>query len=275
MSPRNGSIATAMTVKTAFAAAAFAALVAASPAQAHFQLLYTPQVNLAKPGEVPLKMVFWHPMENGHVMDMGEPEAFFLVFKGERQDLSEALTPITFKGAQNEAKAYSASVPVKRNGDYILALVPAPYYEESEDIFIQQLTKSYLNKGGIPTGWSEPVGLATEIVPLNKPTNLIAGSSFSGVLLSEGEPVPGAEIEVEYMAAEPDMEADTAGAATVSPMPGGAIVAVTDANGVFTFGIPKAGFWGFAALGSGPMNEHEGKELSQDAVIWVRAHDLK
>jgi cobalt/nickel transport protein len=52
-------------------------------------------------------------------------------------------------------------------------------------------------------------------------------------------------------------------------------VAVTDADGRFTFGIPRAGFWGFAALGSGPETEHEGKELSQDAVLWVRAFALE
>jgi len=35
--------------------------------------------------------------------------------------------------------------------------------------------------------------------------------------------------------------------------------------------MPKAGWWGFAALGAGPDKEFEGRELSQDAVIWVQA----
>jgi len=112
-------------------------------------------------------------------------------------------------------------------------------------------------------------------VPLNKPTNIIAGSTFTGQLLSEGKPVAGAEIEIEYIAAEPDMETLAAGPATVGAMPGGAVVALTDANGIFTFGIPRAGHWGFAALGSGPATEHEGKELSQDAVIWITAADME
>ena len=77
------------------------------------------------------------------------------------------------------------------------------------------------------------------------------------------------------MAAEPDMNANTPVAPKASPMPGGAVVAISDENGYFTFGVPKAGFWGFAALGSGPVKEHEGKELSQDAVIWVRAYDVE
>ncbi|SDE38177.1 DUF4198 domain-containing protein [Rhodospira trueperi] len=255
--------------------AAAALILSAAPALAHFQLAYTPEVNLEKPGEVSMKFFFWHPMENGHAMDMGAPSELALYFKGEKTDLTDRLAPVTFHAAHNEAQGYEATIPVKRNGDYIVAFTPAPYYEESEDIYIQQITKSYLNKGGAPTGWNEPVGLPTEIVPLNKPTNVIAGSTFSGVLLSDGEPVAGAEIEIEYMAAPPDMETNRPTEPTAGPMPGGTVVAITDADGAFTFGIPKAGFWGFAALGSGPATEFEGKELSQDAVLWVRAYDME
>ncbi|MBK5934477.1 cobalt/nickel transport protein [Rhodovulum imhoffii] len=251
-----------------------ATLAGVTPALAHFQLAYTGQANLEAPARLPVKLIFWHPMENGHAMDIGQPEDVFYVFKGERHDLSESLTPITFTGAQNAAQAYEVTLPVKRNGDYILGVVPTPYYEGSEDIYIQQFTKSFLNKGGIPTGWNDPLGLPAEIVPLNKPTNVIAGSTFSGRVLSAGAPVAGAEIEIEYLAAEPDTQTNTVSAVAAGPMPGGAIVAIADENGVFTFGVPKAGHWGFAALGVGPDTEHEGKALSQDAVIWIKAYDL-
>ncbi|AHM05289.1 Additional periplasmic component NikK of nickel ECF transporter [Roseibacterium elongatum DSM 19469] len=255
--------------------ATLAALALANPAAAHFQLIYNPEANPTSPGEMPLLLTFWHPHENGHAMDMGTPQEVFYVFRGERVDISDSLTPVTFTGAHNSAAAFQATLPVRRNGDYTVALVPEPYFEEAEGIYIQQLTTVYLNKGGIPTDWSEPVGLPTEFVPLNRPYNVIAGSTFSAQLLSDGEPVPGAEIEIEYLAAEPDMETFSAGEATAQPMPGGAIVALTDANGVFTFGVPRAGFWGFAALGAGPETEHEGAELSQDAVIWIRAYDME
>jgi cobalt/nickel transport protein len=244
-------------------------------APAHFQLVHTPEVNIDKPGELPLKLIFWHPMSNGHVMDMGDPEELFVFFKGERTDLKDTLEPITFHGASNQAKGFDASTKIKRNGDYVVVVVPAPYFEESEDKYIQQITKSYVNKGGVPSGWQEAVGLPTEIVPLNKPYGVMVGSTFSGVVLSAGKPVAGAEIEIEYMTAEPDMAANKPKPPTAEPIPGGAIVALTDADGVFTFGIPRAGFWGFAALEVGPATEHEGKPLSQDAVIWVRAHELK
>ncbi|MBN2752981.1 MAG: DUF4198 domain-containing protein [Rhodospirillaceae bacterium] len=255
--------------------AALAGIAFTSAAQAHFQLVYTPEVNLHKAGNVPFRLTFWHPMENGHVMDMGQPQEFFVVTKDGKTDMKAALKSITFKGAENAAKAFSVDLPVKKNGDYVVALVPAPYLEKSEDIYIQQITKSFVNKGGLPTNWADPVGLPTEIVPLNKPTNILAGSTFSGIVLSEGKPVAGIEIEIEYIAAAPDMKANAAGKPSVKAPEGGAIVAVTDANGVFTFGVPKAGFWGFAALGSGAAKEFQGKELSQDAVIWVRAYDFK
>ena len=257
------------------AAIGVAALLAPLAAAAHFQLVYTPEVNLTKAGNVPVKLIFWHPFENGHVMDMGEVIDFYAVNRGKKIDLKDTLKQIKFEGSENTATAYDASVPLKRSGDYVLVAVPSPYYEESEDIYIQQIAKSYLNLNEVPTDWMEPQGLPTEIIPLNKPTNIVAGSTFTGRVMADGKPVPGAEIEVEYMAAEPSMDENKPKDPTASPMPGGALVAVSDDNGYFTFGIPKAGFWGFAALGSGNTKEHEGKELSQDAVIWVRAFDVK
>ncbi|KPN62668.1 cobalt/nickel transport protein [Aliiroseovarius crassostreae] len=244
-------------------------------ASAHFQLNYTKDALIERPGDVPMGLIFWHPMKNGHVMDMGQPQEFFMVHNGEKTDLMDRLEPATFKGASNEAAAYRASVPVKRSGDYVVVTVPAPYYEQSEGIYIQQIAKVVLNRNTLPTDWDQPVGLPTEILPLNKPYNVITGSTFSGQVLSEGKPVAGAEIEIEYMSAEPDLERFATSDSTAQPMGGGTIVALTDANGVFTFGIPKSGYWGFAALGTGPETEHEGKELSQDAVLWIRAEDLK
>ncbi|PLX37807.1 MAG: DUF4198 domain-containing protein [Hyphomicrobiales bacterium] len=250
-------------------------LFAVTSATAHFQLIYTQETQIGKPGDVPVKLIFWHPFENGHVMDMGRPLAFFAVHRGKKIDLMDTLRETTFTGSGNSAIAYDASVPVKRSGDYILAVTPAPYLEKSEDVYIQQITKAYLNRSTLPTDWTTPLGLKTEIIPLNKPTNVIAGSTFSGRVMADGKPVAGAEIEIEYMAAEPDMATNTAKAPVAGPMPGGSVVALADDNGYFTFGIPKAGYWGFAALGSGPDTEYEGKKLSQDAVIWIRAYDVK
>jgi len=244
-------------------------------ARAHFQLIYTPQINLQKAGDVPLKLLFWHPMDNGHVMTMDKPLEFYSSFKGKKTDLLATLKAITFTGLENANNAYEATVKLKRNGDYALVVVPKPYFEKSEDIYIQQITKTYLNKGEIPTNWNEPLGLKTEIIPLNKPYSTIAGSTFSGIVLSQGKPVGGVEVEIEHLSAEPDMALNKPRSARKALIPGGAIVAITDANGKFTFGIPKAGYWGFAALGTGPDTSFEDKVLSQDALLWIKAFELK
>jgi cobalt/nickel transport protein len=246
-----------------------------SAASAHFQLLYTPEVNLEKAGDVTFKMLFWHPLENGHMMDMAMPEAVYYRHKGKRVDLLEQVKAITYYGPENHAAAFEVTTSIKRLGDYVFVVEPAPYLEPSEDIYIQQFTKSYVNRGGVPTDWMEPVGLTAEIIPMNKPTNVIAGSTFSGLVVAEGQPVAGAEIEIEYITAGLDVINNATKDPVVAPMPGGAIVAISDASGYFSFGIPKAGFWGFSALGVGPDKENNGKSLSQDAVIWIRAYDLK
>ncbi|SIS70946.1 hypothetical protein SAMN05878426_1021, partial [Phaeovulum vinaykumarii] len=33
-------------------------------AAAHFQLIYAPQTNVERPGDLPLLLAFWHPFEN-------------------------------------------------------------------------------------------------------------------------------------------------------------------------------------------------------------------
>ncbi len=48
-----------------------------------------------------------------------------------------------------------------------------------------------------------------------------------------------------------------------------------DANGIFTFGIPKAGWWGFAALDLDPEYTYKDRKCSRDAVIWIKAVDMK
>lgn len=261
-------------MKKLLAGVAIATIAFVGTAQAHFQLLYTPEVMVEDAKEIPLKMMFGHPMENGHAMDMGAPLAFDVYFKGKKKDLLSTLKPIMWKAPHNESKGYETTYKIKRNGDYIFVLTPAPYYEKSEDIYIQQITKSFVNKA-MPVDWAEPVGLKTEIVPLNKPYQNYVGSTFTGKLLSDGKPKSGVECEIEYINPTIDVKGNAFSAENTGPVPGSAIVAVTDDNGMFTFGLPRAGTWGFACLGSGPDTAFEGKELSQDAVIWIDVKDFK
>lgn len=253
-------------------------LMAATPAMAHFQMVYTPEAALEKGATLDLKLVFTHPFEAGHTMDMGTPQEFYVINKGRKKDLKSALKPITWQSLTNSGKAYEAEYKVRSMGDYVFVLVPEPYYEGEEEIYIQQITKVVINNAGLPTDWDSPVGLPTEIKPLDKPYALWTGNVFRGVVLSDGKPVPGAEIEVEYMNHPPVEGKNEFQKEGMAEAPQDAYVTmgiVADDNGEFVYGIPKAGWWGFCALGSGPQKEYKGKELSQDAVIWVHAKDMK
>ncbi|MDY0094019.1 MAG: DUF4198 domain-containing protein [Candidatus Vecturithrix sp.] len=262
----------------------------ASAAFAHFQMIYTPKAALGEEdaSKIPLTLVFTHPFEAGHTMNMGmgadgkiqPPAMFAVVNKGEKTDLFDTLKPITFKSLTNEGQGYETEYRLKGMGDFIFCLDPGPYYEESEDIYIQQVTKVIVNKGGAPTDWDAEVGLPVEIMPLDKPYALWTGNVFRGVVMrKEGDkmvPVPFVEIEVEYM--NHDIDGNSFVEAAKVEAPNDALVTMgikANANGEFSFGIPKAGWWGFCALGAGGELQHDGKELSLDAVIWIQAVDMK
>ncbi|MCA1944388.1 MAG: DUF4198 domain-containing protein [Desulfovibrio sp.] len=263
------------------------ALAIPATAQAHFQMLYTPEIALNEGGEMVLKIVFTHPFDAGHTMDMGPVQEFYVLqqrgSEGEpkKVDLKQYLKEIKWKGHSNAAVAYEAVLPktvVRSMGDYVFVLVPSPYLEKEEDAYIQQITKLVVNVGGVPGNWSAPVGLPAEIIPFDKPYANWAGGVFRGQVLSEGKPVEHAELEVEYLNHEPDMKANTfkEQAAVTAPHDSMMTMGVlANAQGEFTIGLAKAGWWGVCALGAGPEKEYQGKELSQDAVIWVKAFEMK
>jgi cobalt/nickel transport protein len=249
-----------------------------APAFAHFQMIYTPESALEKAETINLKLVFTHPFEAGHTMDMGKPEQFFVVRKGKKNDLLDTLKPINWTSLTNSGAAYETSYKLRGMGDNVFCLVPSPYYEAEEDVYIQQLSKMVVNTAGFPTDWDAEVGLPAEIVPLDKPYGLWTGNVFRGIVKGDGKPVPYAEIEVEYMNHQPLMATNGFAKKAEVEAPQDAFVTMTikaNANGEFAFGIPRAGWWGFCALGVGSASEYKGKELSQDAVIWVQARDMK
>jgi len=253
-------------------------LLLAPPAMAHFQMIYTPESALAQGGEIGLDLVFTHPFDAGHTMDMGQPEQFFVVRKERKTDLLATLKPMVWASLTNSGAAYETTYKLRGMGDNVFCLVPAPYYEKEEDIYIQQVTKMIVNTAGFPTDWDAPAGLPTEILPLDKPYALWTGNVFRGVVLSDGKPVPNAEIEVEYLnhAPLPDKNAFATAGEVEAPQDAFVTMGIrANAAGEFAFGIPRAGWWGFCALGVGPAKEFKGKELSQDAVIWVQARDMK
>lgn len=266
--------------------AAACVLTLVSSAFAHFMVMYTPEIALPEGRDLDMRIVFTHPAEAGHTMDMGGVEEFYVVkqrgdAKPKKVDLMQYLKEITWNNPESANKAFSALIPkkvVRSMGDYVFVMKPGYYFEKEEDVYMQQFTKLILNVGGVPGNWAEPVGLPCEIVPLIKPYGVWTGNVFKAQVLSNGKPVAGAEVEVEYMSHMPDLKSDSMPAKSSVTYPQDSFITqtiFTDVNGYITFGIPKAGWWGFAALGVGPEKEYKGKELGQDAVIWVKAEDMK
>jgi cobalt/nickel transport protein len=241
-------------------------------------------------GAVPFKLVFTHPFNAGHTMDIGLNEAgdvlgfqeFEIVHRGESVSALDALEEISFASLENSGVAYDLlldrELGLRGGGDWVLVGVPHPYYEGSEDIYIQQVTKVMVNRGGIASDWSDRVADGyPEIVPFVKPYAVWEGGMFSGkVVDGAGNPVPLAEIEVEYINYQIDMEENRFfGDPAIEKEGHGAATILADRQGNFSFVPPRAGYWGFAALGAGGDLMHDGKELSQDAVLWIEAKALE
>jgi len=243
------------------------ALSASLVASAHFQIL-VPDTDLA--GEdartVSLEILFTHPMEAGPVMEMGEPAQFGVMIGGEKADLRESLISRKLE----EKTAYTATYTVKQPGDHVFYIEPAPYWEPAEQKMIIHYTKVVVNAFGEEEGWDAAVGFPVEIEPLVRPYGLWTGNAFRGIVRKNGAPVPFAEIEVEYW------NRDQA----VTPPADAFITQVikADSNGVFSYTMPKAGWWSFAALvdGDQPMTSPDGDEVDVElgGLIWVRCVDM-
>ncbi|MDR1701171.1 MAG: DUF4198 domain-containing protein [Sporomusaceae bacterium] len=250
---------------------------AAMTCSAHFVIMYTPETLLENGGNINMKNVFGHPFEASVTMHMEKPNAFFVVHREKRTDLLNTLKPISWQSLENSERAWENSYQIRSMGDYVFCLDPVPYFDKEENKYIHQITKMIVNNGGLPTDWDANMGLKTEIVPLDKPYALLTGNVFRGIVLSEGQPVPYAEIEVEYLNHAPDMRLNSFATKADTIASHDAFVAMTikaNANGEFAFGIPRAGWWGFASIGTGPDKMLNGQEVEQDAVIWIQARDM-
>ena len=247
-----------------------ALMLAASPAaRAHFQELI-PSTDIVTPEAgrtVTLDMVFTHPMDGGPVMEMGAPARFGVVVNGETQDLTDSLEPMEIDGST----AYRASYDIRGPGDHVFFIEPAPYWEPAEQVHIIHYTKVVVEAFGAEEGWDALVGLPVEIAPLVRPYGLWTGNLFSGIVLRDGAPVPYAEVEVEYRNSDGDV--------TPPADPFITQVIKADANGVFSYAMPRAGWWGFAALleGEAEMETPEGTPAGVElgALMWVRVTDME
>ncbi|WP_420863244.1 DUF4198 domain-containing protein [Algirhabdus cladophorae] len=243
--------------------ASFASLIAATPVLAHYGMIIPndPMISQQDGRSVDLTMSFSHPFEMDGMM-LDTPVSFAVTYEGTTTDLLGELQSETIMDDQG----YTLSYQLERPGTYIFTMEPQPYWEPAEDAFIIHYTKTYVTAYGDDEGWDTELGLKTEIVPLSKPFGLWEHNVFQGIVKMDSEPVPYAEVEVEFFN-------DGAGAT----VPDELMITQTvkaDAAGVFTYAPPSDGWWGFAALNTADYTlteEGSGKEKAVElgAVIWV------
>lgn len=229
---------------------------------AHFGMLI-PSDNMVMQNDdrtVTLHLSFSHPMEMVG-MELVKPKAVMVETGGKKYNLMDVLKSTRVM----DQSAWEVDYQVKRPGVYTFYMEPQPYWEPAEDVFIIHYTKTVVTAFGDDEGWDREIGLKTEIVPLSKPFGLYAGNVFQGIVKFDGKSVPYAEVEVEFYNRGKKAQAPTDYMVTQTVK--------ADQNGVFTYAVPKAGWWGFAALNEADYKlktktgEEKGVELG--AVIWV------
>jgi cobalt/nickel transport protein len=249
----------------------FASLAGIPMTEAHFAMIIpsTDVVGKDSSKEISLLVQFTHPFEGGPQMHMEKPEKFGVVIGDSASDLLAGL-----KEKQIDGKSlWETTFKITRPADYIFFLQPKPYWEPAEDKFIVHFTKVIVDALGAEEGWDKPIGtiagIPLEIVPMTRPYSLYQGNIFAGQVLRDGKPVAGAEVEVEWWGK----------GATKAPTDAHIIQIVkADSSGVFSYAMPKAGWWGFSAVMESPepmKREGKDKKLETAAVIWVHAYPMQ
>ena len=166
---------------------------------AHFQMIHTADSDISGKSSVPFELIFTHPADGteAHSMDMGKDEKgtvqpvveFFSVHNGEKKDLKANLKASKFGPASKQVTSYKFNLDknsgLKGGGDWGLVLVPAPYYESAEDVYIQQITKVLVNKDELATDWNKRLANGyPEIIPLSNPITW-KGEIFRGQVVDK------------------------------------------------------------------------------------------
>ena len=233
---------------------------------AHFAMIIPSDsiVMQGEPRELKVTLSFSHPFR-GEGMDMEKPFQFGVVMARWKKSLRYLLERTRVMGHAGWTVKYR----IARPGVYAFYMEQKPYWDEAEDRFFVHHAKTVISGFGDEKGWDKPLGLKTEIVPLTRPFGLYAGNVFQGIVLLHGKPVPYAQVEVEYYNKDGKASAPTAYMITQTTK--------ADSNGVFTFAVPKAGWWGFAALNTSEKMKYLGeeKDLELGAILWVEFHEWK
>lgn len=239
-----------------------------NPSYAHFVEMIPDRDFLNSDNQHPLSinLRFTHPMAQGPVMDMQRPNKLSVTYADHTTDLLDNLQKIDDTLATQWTLSYQVTEPA----DLIFFVEPQPYWESAEGKMIIHYTKVVVDGYADFNGWDKLINAPVEIEPLTRPYSLWVGNSFQGIVRKEGKAVPFATIEVEWRN-DGSISAPSAGYKTQ--------IIKADINGTFSYVMPKAGWWGFAALLDADylLNSPSGQQVPVElgGLIWVNAKKMQ
>lgn len=243
---------------------ALAVGLSARPSSGHF-LVVIPQtdaVETSEPSEVDCRILFGHPMEQTPPLPLPGPVRVSVKIGEQEIHLQDKLVARQDRGGT----WWQATLPLRRPGDHIVIVEAPGYWEQAERTWLVHTAKVIVHFAGGEAWWHRPVGLPVEIVPLTRPYGLWVGNCFRAQVLYRGKPAAGIPVEVEYW--------NEGGRVHVPKEVLLSQVVHTDEHGIFCYGIPWAGWWGFAALVDGeprPGPDGQQARVELGGTIWIHA----
>jgi len=242
------------------------------PVLAHYHT-YWPQVPgcYGKPGEAVTWHYFWgHPFEM-IIYDSPGPEFFVRTPDGKKEEVK--VKEITLKDQESgkDRKALALEYKPAGPGDYYLCLEGPAIFIPEEKVFWQDYVKGIWHVMA-EKGWSKPVGLDVEIVPLTRPYGWPAGSVFKVQALFKGKPLKGALAEVEKFNAafvtKEQLPKDRHGEEN-TPLITRALK--TDSQGYLTFTLDSPGWWIVGVAHEDGKKKEGGKPypVEKRGCLWI------
>lgn len=223
-------------------------------AYAHFGLIIPSNSIVTEDKNIKITYGFAHPyMQDFMVLEKPIQAAVFK--NGKVEDIT--------KNLKKNGKTWSMDYTIEEPAVYQFFLKPQPYFEPSEEKFIQHLSKTIVDGYGAGEGWDTPIGLKAEIIPLTRPYGLYKGNIFSGKVLQNGKIAKNVYVEIELFN-DKNHKAKSEFHSTQ--------VVKTDDNGIFHFAFPAFGWWAFSALLEDDITikkDNINYPVELGAVLWV------